>query len=210
MVVEIFTIVKNGAYILPLYLEHYRKIFPNCIINIFDNNSTDNSVEICLAVGCNVVNFPVYDVYKEQVHKNSVWKNSNADWVVVCDQDELIHVDLNQIPNDVNVIQFEGYNMMDVTGVEDVRLFTWGSRCETYDKCVMFKPTLSGIGFSIGSHFASPTPEAVYYKYKFRLLHYSKQWFSIKNLAAYFPTSDISSLELLYNISLKRVKNLQV
>jgi len=210
MIVEIFTIVKNGAYILPLYLNHYRKLFPNCIINIFDNNSTDNSVQLCRAAGCKIHRFPVYDVYREQAHKNNVWKKSKADWVIVCDQDELIHVDLNKIPSNVNVIQFKGYNMMDVTGVEDVRLFTWGSPCQMYDKCVMFKPSLGEINYSIGSHFTSPAPAAVYYKYKFRLLHYSKIWFTLKNLRSNFPTADIKDIEKIYNISLKGVINLQV
>jgi glycosyltransferase involved in cell wall biosynthesis len=204
--IEIFTVIKNGEYILPLYLKHYKEAFPGCNIVIFDNNSTDQSVELCQAAGCVVANFPKFTVEIEQQFKNSVWKKSLAKWVVICDQDELLQItsaDLEALPENVNVIKFKGYNMIDVDNKKDPALFTHGSHSETYDKCCMFKPSLKEINFSPGSHFANPIPNAMFSKYQFNLLHYNKSWFTFDNFCEKHSKAFRKDLETVYNISLK-------
>ena len=52
MKVDIYTVLKNEEELLPFYLEHYKTRFPGCVIHIYDNNSTDQSVSICKAAGC--------------------------------------------------------------------------------------------------------------------------------------------------------------
>jgi glycosyltransferase involved in cell wall biosynthesis len=211
MKVEIFTIVKNGQYILPHYLKHYKKCFPGCVINIFDNNSIDDSVRICRQAGAIIKNFPKFTVALEQQHKNSVWKKSKADWVIVCDQDELVQItsqDLELLPQDINVIKFKGYNMLDIRNENKPELFNYGFHSPTYDKCLMFKPTLLGIEFSIGSHFATPHPNPVCLKDVYKMFHYNKSWFTLNAFIAKHPGASVKDLTTVYNIGLKDKINL--
>lgn len=210
MKVEIFTVVKNGEYILPLYLKHYQSNFPGCKINIFDNGSTDRTIELCAAAGCTIHPFPDFVPFTKEHyltdHKNTVWKKSNAEWVVICDIDELLQItssDLEALPEKVNVIQFKGYNMVDADDKKDPTLFTHGFHSETYDKCCVFKSSLKEINFSTGSHFANPTPNAVFSKYQFNLLHYNKSWFTFDNFCEKHPKAFRKDLETVYNTSLK-------
>ncbi len=187
MKVEIFSIMKNEELILPFYLKHYQDRFSNCTINVYDNGSTDNSIQICKDAGCNIGIFPVYTEELLKDWKNNIWKNSDADWIIVCDIDELLDVsmtDLLSLQEDVNVIKTQGYNMVDIT--EDdlpIEELPHGAPSEGYSKLVMFKnKSISEINYSPGAHTADPLPNPVFSDDVFNLLHYKRQNFSLKNL----------------------------
>lgn len=192
--------MKNEEEILPLYLEHYKKMFPGCIINVFDNGSTDGSVELCRVAGCNIGHFPKYNEFALQNFKNNIWKLSKADWIIVCDIDELVQVsqaDLDQL-DDVDVIWFKGYNMLDVELNSDPRSFHTGCESLSYDKCAMFRSSIKDINYGVGAHEANPAPGTKYSKHKYFLLHYSKSWFTLENFLRAFPKSPKKIIENSY------------
>ena len=93
--VTVHIITYNEEVMIGFCIEHYRKKFPNCIIKIYDNYSTDNTVAIAEGYGCEISNYNSYDKFDEQTLiklKDTCWKNSETDWVVVCDCDELIDI----------------------------------------------------------------------------------------------------------------------
>ena len=135
MKIEIFSILDfnsnncNDFQMLPLYLDHYRGKFPNCIFNIHLSNYPDDyngkEIKILKAKDCKIstielgdnrmyyaelrnnftsqeeilkssLAFPEY-VRKETDFKNNIWKNSNADWVIICDIDELLQIDEEEL-----------------------------------------------------------------------------------------------------------------
>lgn len=185
--IEIFTVIKNDAKILPLFIQHYRERFPGCVINVFDNHSTDEGVELCLNAGCNV---GVFDEYTEpllQEFRNNIWKQSDADWVIVCDANELLDIsaqDIAALPAQFNVIHADYYNMVDITGDgSDYAGLTYG--CPTYpaSKCVMFKKSsIKEMNYSIGAHSCNPKP-AAYYSEPFKLWHYEPTTMTYQNFA---------------------------
>ena len=198
--VEIYSIMKNEERILPLYLEHYQTAFPGCVINVYDNGSTDGSVELCRSAGCNIGIFPKYDELLLQEFKNTIWKKSKADWIIVCDVDELLQVnqaDLDQL-GDVDVIWFKGYTMIDVDGTQNPRSFHTGCASPPYDKCAMFRSTVRNMNYSIGAHLASPVPAPRYSKHNHFLLHYSRSWFTLDNFLKRFPKSPKIIIEKSY------------
>jgi glycosyltransferase involved in cell wall biosynthesis len=92
MKIDVFTTCYNEQIILPYFLKHYKKFANN--ITVYDNMSTDNSVKIMNEYGVNVIQFDTNGKFEESVLmniRNNCWKNSDADWVIVCDTDELIY-----------------------------------------------------------------------------------------------------------------------
>jgi len=195
MKVEIFTAIKDEEHILPFFINHYRNAFPECIINIYDNNSTDKSVEICKANNCNVFDFPDFIPYlKEDILtdlKNNVWKKSDADWIIVCDIDELLEItnhDVLHLQDNVNIITTQGYNMIDITDNNlSIDNLKHGVPTITYSKSIMFKnKSIKEINYSLGSHTADPQPTPVYSNSVYKLLHYNSKNFTLTNLLEFF------------------------
>jgi len=198
--VDIYSIMKNEERMLPLYLEHYKTAFPGCVINVYDNGSTDKSVELCRVAGCNIGVFPKYDEILLQKFKNTIWKSSKAEWIIVCDVDELLQIneaDLDQL-GDVDVIWFKGYNMLDVELNSDPRSFNTGCPSPPYDKCAMFRSKIKNMNYSIGAHLADPEPGVKYSKHEFFLLHYNKSWFTMENFVKAFSKSPKKIIEESY------------
>ncbi len=84
---------------LPYFLRHYTKYAQQ--VTIFDNRSTDRSVEIVRSFANTAVESfetgEIMDESKLVEIRNTAWKRSRgrADWVIVVDIDEIIyHVDL--------------------------------------------------------------------------------------------------------------------
>lgn len=205
MNVEIFTVLKNAEYILPLYLKHYQKNFPECKINIYNNNSTDSSLVLCKDAGCIIKNFPVYTEYNLQDFKNNIWKQSQAEWIIICDVDELVQISqygLNTLNVDVNIIKFRGYNM---TGEGNPEGFDYGFLCSPYDKCCVFKNTIQEINYSIGAHLCTPSPNPIYSDKEFKLFHYNQSWFSFDNFSKKYDKKLYENLKVVYNQALKNL-----
>ena len=89
--IEAFIICWNEIDTIQLTIDHYRSFCNQ--VTFYDNHSDDGTAELILQNGCSLVSFGSPgkledDQYKEI--KNNCWKESNADWVIVCDCDEII------------------------------------------------------------------------------------------------------------------------
>ena len=150
--VEVYCICYNEEVLLPYFIKHYYKNF-KANITIYDNHSTDNSVKIAKDMGCSVKSFDTNNQIRDDAYlniKNNVWKNSKADWVIVCDIDEFLEAPFN----------CDNYSILNVTGYEVVGPF-FDSRLgvinPAFNKNVMFRPNeFKEINYSPGCHSCNP------------------------------------------------------
>ena len=91
MKIEIFTLCWNEIDILPWVVDYWEKFATH--VTVFDNGSTDGSIGFLEHFDwITVVPFESggFNDTKNQQIKNTCWKGSEADYVVVCDMDELL------------------------------------------------------------------------------------------------------------------------
>ena len=183
--IEIFTIIYNEEVILQKFINHYRERFPNCEITIYDNMSTDNSRQIAIKNGCKIIDYDSNNQIRDDLYleiKNNCWKNANTDWVLICDADEFLDINEEDLIKEDNkkttIISAEGWNMINTEDNPYLELkdIKWGSRAKQYDKYYLFnKKYITEINYTAGCHFANPKgvkkmSDNIYKLYHFRAL----------------------------------------
>ena len=182
--VTVHTITYNEEIMVEFFINHYRKLYPDCDIIIYDNESTDNTVHIAEQYNCKIIRYNTNNTLSDQTYldiKNNCWKSSKTDWNIICDCDELIEVTYDDILSEemtgVNLFRFEGYSMMNNTNNIDISNMKYGFRDVGYDKSYLFnKKFVNEINYFPGCHSCNPVPNGQYtinYSSKiYRALHY--------------------------------------
>ena len=187
MIIHAHIIAFNEEKILPFILDYYSRICEK--IYIYDNMSTDSSDEIykkyekVIVIKCNSDN-TFNDFINKEIKSNCYKEYSrDADWVIVCDCDEILyHPNLiNMLKHyqriGVDVPEIDGRDMVSETFPEyDGRLITeivqTGS--ETYNimcKNIVFNPK-KDMSFGFGAHWNN-CPDCVRSQEReLKLLHY--------------------------------------
>ncbi len=150
--IEVFAICYNEELLLPYFIDHYKKM--GAKITIYDNQSTDKSRSIIEKAGCTYMAYNSNNQIRDDLYlqiKNNCWKDSKADWVIVCDIDELI--ELNFDIRRYNIINTKGF---DIIGLPPSRL---GVLNKMYSKHIMFRPNhFKEINYTPGCHSLNPIP----------------------------------------------------
>jgi hypothetical protein len=178
--VTVHVITYNEELMIEFFVNHYRKLFPNCIIKVYDNYSTDNTVKIAKNLGCEINYYDSNNNLSDSKFleiKNNCWKNSETDWVVVCDCDELIQISqdelINEDKNGTTLFKFLGYHIMNTEDVLDLNSLSFGFPDKMYDKILLFnKSKIENINYSPGCHVAHPSGIVNFSKNSYKLLHY--------------------------------------
>lgn len=172
MKIDAHLLCWNEKDIMPFVLRHYQSFCDKIVIH--DNHSTDGSAEWALLEGCNIV--PFGDKFFNDQHnmdvKNSCWKESDADWVIVADFDELLWVAANRVDALRLYLQSAmeaGHTIIPTTGwqvmSEDMpkRLLTEisnGYYFKNYSKSIIFNPKkVTSINYGPGAHECRPEGE---------------------------------------------------
>jgi hypothetical protein len=178
--VTIHTLTYNEELMVEFFVKHYRELFPNCIIKIYDNYSTDNTVNIAKDLGCEIFYYESNNTLSDSKFleiKNNCWKNSSTDWVIVCDCDELIQINNEELINEQNngttLFKFKGYHIMNTEDELNLNDLKFGFSDTMYDKILLFnKSKINDINYDPGCHSATPNGDVVYSKNEYNLLHY--------------------------------------
>jgi glycosyl transferase family 2 len=189
--IDVWAFCYNQRRLLPYFLAHYRRFARR--ITVCDNASTDGGREYLAGEGVEAIddrNGGRFDDTVLAAQKNALWKASRgeADWVVVCDVDELVYVaDLPRrlawcAARGVSAVRLAGFNMVsgslpDHAGqIYDRPEFRRGAPDPVFfDKVALFRPDwIDEIGYREGSHEAAPRGRGWLYgdDSGFALLHY--------------------------------------
>jgi hypothetical protein len=186
--IHIYALCWNEERMLPHFFRHYDQLTTRYFI--FDNGSTDQSIEMLKAnPKVSLGHFEVSGdsfVIAARDHYNQCWKQSlgQADWVIVCNIDEHIyHPNLKKYlgackSKGVSLIIPKGYNMVaDTFPQTDQPLNTivkYGIRDSHWDKPQIFNPNkIHEMDFEVGRHRARPTGKVVIpWRKKVKLLHF--------------------------------------
>lgn len=185
-VIHYYSICWNEEKILPFVLDYYTSICEKIVI--MDNESDDNSTSIIKSYAhTEVRSYSSNGEIRDDIYleiKNNIWKESigKADWVIVCDTDEILYHPnlvgkLDELKEKgISIIKPHGFDMyaesfpekslLEISnGIKDNRFL---------GKCIIFNPNLiKEINYSIGSHRCYPTGKLKYYKKEdIKLLHY--------------------------------------
>ncbi len=162
---HIYLTTWNNQEVLKDTITWYRDLIPDCKITVYDNMSTDMTIEMCTQMNCQVISFNTGGTMNEKILmqiRELCWLNPEHDstWVLCCDDDEMGMITPELLENaEWNVCQFQGYEMFGQEGdtLEDMR---YGLTSEGYSKKILFKrDEIQAMNFGAGSHNANPIPK---------------------------------------------------
>lgn len=205
MKIAVITLCKDEEILLPFFLRHYDPIADE--IYMFDNGSTDRSLEIAKTNKKVVVDFfDTQNKIKNNEYlriKNNFFKTLDADWFIVVDMDEFVyHPDLCAYLTEcerigVTIPKTKGYNMLGAEvpqddgvtplihllkeGVStDVEPHLWKLGADfmgTYSKKAIFHRSVTEINYRPGCHESRPVG-AVRYSENADVLLLHYKWLS--------------------------------
>jgi len=186
--IELYCLCWNDARMLPHFFKHYDQIVDRYFV--FDNGSTDESLYMLENHGrVSVEHFDVRGksfVTKERRLGDTMWRKSDADWVIVTDIDEFTYhphlIDYLRRCKEqkITAIRSIGYDMVSDSFPSPsqplVELVTRGRRSIPQDRLCIFNPkALTATNFGPGRHVARPKGRVVWPNYREVLLLHYKQ-----------------------------------
>jgi hypothetical protein len=180
MQIEAFTITHNEQRILPQYIDWYKKFVDK--ITIYDDHSTDETLEIAYKADCTVIPFG-NDDFDDRLNndvRNNSWKESKANFIIVGDLDEFLYCpeNIRDILEKTNatIIKTQGYEIMSEIDMPFTEA-KMGYRESHLDKVMCVRPDkIKAINFTYGGHHENPEGEVAYFDNSnglFKLLHFS-------------------------------------
>lgn len=156
----IFIITWNQERYIKEIIDYYRNRIPDAKFVIYDNESTDKTVEICKENGCKVISFSTGGKMDEQTLiniRNSCWQNVNTKYVLIIDDDEYLDITQELLEdNSWNVVKAFGYEMFD-EGVKTIDELHYGVPSMGYSKACLFnRLEIAKMNFEAGSHKEKP------------------------------------------------------
>ena len=184
MTIHLYTLCYNEMSILPWVIDYWKQI-PVTKAIVYDNESTDGSVDYLKQFDWIEVRHFETDGMNDSVQKdikNKAWKESKgvADFVIVCDLDEVIYS--KNLGSIIKKMKDEDYNVLGMPWymlcatehpqheegklLHEVAPDHWCNQRINHDgkhehlgKFMLFDPNrVDDMGYSVGCHISHPSP----------------------------------------------------
>ena len=186
-IIHVYTVCWNEEKFLPFFIKHYGSFCDKIIV--YDNESTDSTLNI-LAKNqkVSVITYKTGNKINDSEYqriKNTAWKHSRgkADYVIVCDTDELLYDKNDNIKNTLQmsrntIFHPEGYEMISEyfpSYDKPLREQCKGVPSKYYCKKIIFDPhCIVNINYYPGCHEADPRGYVKTGTSEFLLLHFKR------------------------------------
>lgn len=175
MDIHIFLLCYNESVLLPHTIAHYKRYLPSCKITIYDNESTDNSVELARSLGCEVISWSsgnIIDDFKYIEIKNNCWKSVECGWIIMADMDEFLCITEAELTEEEKkgtvLLQVKGYDMIgesecvnlsdiDIHGIQKYRPNDWENKYLCF-----YRENIQEMNYGLGAHFCDPRGSLIY------------------------------------------------
>ena len=173
--VTVYILCFNEENIIDFVIGSYRKLFPACKIIIYDNESTDSSVQKAKDLGCEVRIFSTGNKLNEMKLtelRNSVWKDADTPWVIMCDMDEIITANENDLKEEMEkgttILSIKGYDIIGSSNEENLsniknsmNKLTNSSPSEGETKNICFRrDKIEDMNYALGAHTNRPVAKS--------------------------------------------------
>ena len=176
MDVNVFLLCFNESPLLPHTVNHYKKYLPSCKITIFDNESTDNSVEIAHNLGCSVISWSSNNIMNEFIQsdiKNNSWKCIKTGWIIMADMDEFICVTEEDLTKEMKlgttILDIKGYDMigesetLDLSDINLQEIIKYNDKPTESKNLCFLREKITEMNYSYGAHSCNPIGENLKY-----------------------------------------------
>lgn len=176
MEINVFLLCFNESSLLPHAVKHYKKYLPSCKITIYDNESTDNSVEIANNLGCSVISWSSNNIMNEFIQrniKNDCWKFIKKGWIIIADMDEFLCVteeDLTkEMKLDTSILNVKGYDMigesktLDLSDIDLQEITKYNDDPNESKKVCFLREKITEMNYTYGAHDCNPIGENLKY-----------------------------------------------
>ena len=223
--INIFLLCYNESVLLPHTIAHYKKYLPSCKITIYDNESTDNSVEIAKSFGCNVISWSsnnIIDDFKYKYIKNNCWKDVKHGWVIVADMDEFLCVTEDNLKKEMElrttVLTVNGIDMVgeseniDLHDIDLQNITKYiDNRLESKKLC-FFRDFIDEMNYDYGAHNCDPVGVVKYSNkqyYNKHMCNLGLNFIINKSINRYKRSEEMRKHDLAnhYTDDIQRIKN---
>lgn len=182
----IYLMCYNEELLIENSIKHYYNKFPNAIITIMDNYSTDNSVKIAREYKCNIYKWKPDEnnTYINQLAylelKNYIWKGKKT-WVIICDMDELLEINEQILKEEekegTTILKVDGFQIVSTSKckrLSDLKLseLNRGYYDNVFSKNICFNGKyINSINYSPGAHKCKPVGIVKFSKKHYILKH---------------------------------------
>jgi hypothetical protein len=175
MDINIFLLCFNESALLPHTISHYKKLIPSCKITIYDNMSTDNSVEIAKSFGCDIISWNSDNIHNEYMQinlRNDCWKKIKSGWIIMADMDEFVYVTetelLDEKEKGTSILQINGIDMigeskiLDLSDIDLQEIKKYRDFSQESKNICFLRESISDMNYGPGSHYCNPVGNIKY------------------------------------------------